>query len=479
MFGVKYNNAFNGCKVDVLMVEDKFRDFVLDFFRKLGCDVSEVDGLYVVSKVPRTFSDIVGDGGDYRICFDKKREDAEFVVQSSRLGIAIKKFLMSSGKTTILKIDFDCDPLVEIKKRIKLKNCEIDNVSKKHRDNFFSRFSFMTTFRYLNEREQVLNEVYVHDGEVVDGDLSGYDVVDGEKKQVGSEFLKGDLGVAREHLKKLISEKTKELSEAIGEKLDLEVRRVDEYYDRQMGELSNDLNRQLEKIRALELEMRLSEGEKKEDLKRRVDKLREGLLKMAGDDVKEKIDHEQEFTLKDTEQKFSLDIRSKVLNVTVIYYPVFLFHLYLKNKDSKKYLELAYDPLTHDFLNLRCSSCGEKIDELLLCSGGHIVCDDCLGRCSECGGQFCKKCVSRSCSSCGKGLCKNCLKICFGCSKPVCLTHMREDCVSGDDRCVLCMRACSRCHGVAQDKNFGEAIDGSKICLKCLGVERRKNILGF
>lgn len=460
-------------------MEDKFRDFVLDFFCELGCEIKEVDGVYVVEGVPRTFSDIVGYSGDYRICFDKKREDAEFVVQSSRIGLAIKKFLDSSGKTTILKIDFDCDPLVEIKKRIRLKNCEVDNVSRKHRDNFFSRFSFMTTFRYLNKKEQVLNEVYVHDGEVVNGDLSGYDVIEGEKKQVSSESLKRDLGVAREHLKGLVVGKTEELSKVVGDRLEEEVSRVNEYYDRQLGELSNDLKRQIDKIKNLELEMRLSEGEKKDELKKRIERLRGGLLKMASDDVKEKIEKEQEFTLKDTEQKFSLDIGSRLLNVTVIYYPVFLFNLYLKNKDSKKFVELAYDPLTHDFLNLRCSSCGKKIDEVLLCRGGHIVCDGCLGRCSECGGEFCKKCISRSCSFCGKGLCRNCLEVCFGCSKSVCPTHMRKDCVSGDDRCVLCMRACSRCHGVAQEENFGESRDGSKVCLKCLGGEKRKGILGF
>jgi len=460
-------------------MEDKFRDFVLDFFGELGCDVNLDDGVYVVSGVPRTFSDIVGYSGDYRICFDKKREDAEFVVQSSRIGVAIKKFLDSSGKTTILKIDFDCDPLVEIKKRIKLKNCEVDNVSRKYRDNFFSRFSFITTFRYLNEKEQVLNEVYVHDGEIVNGDLSGYDVIEGEKKQVESEFLKRDLEVAREYLKGLVVEKTEELSVIVSGRLEEEVARVNEYYDRQLGELSNDLKKQINRIKSLELEMRSSEGEKRDQLRGKVERLRRGLLKMADDDVKEKIEKEQGFTLKDTEQKFSLDISSRVLNVTVICYPVFLFNLYLKNKDSKKFVELAYDPLIHDFLNLRCSSCGKKISEILLCGGGHIVCDDCLGRCGECGLEFCKKCISRSCSSCGKELCRDCLKVCFGCSKSICSTHMRQDCVTGDDRCVLCMRACSRCHGVAQEKNFSESKDGSKVCLKCLGEEKRKGILGF
>ena len=113
-----------------------------------------------------------------------------------------------------------------------------------------------------------------------------------------------------------------------------------------------------------------------------------------------------------------------------------------------------------------------------LCSAGHITCDDCLDHCSECGKVYCANCLSRSCCVCGKVLCKNCVTMCLGCGKHVCRNHMRKDCVSGDERCVNCLRACMRCHGMAQEKFFGEAVDGSKVCSKCLGAERRDKVLG-
>ena len=88
------------------------------------------------------------------------------------------------------------------------------------------------------------------------------------------------------------------------------------------------------------------------------------------------------------------------------------------------------------------------------------------------------KCLKRSCSSCGRKLCKNCVRVCLKCGKSSCSTHMRTDSVSGEERCVSCLRACLRCHGMCEERFFGVALDGSKVCLKCLGIERRDGVLG-
>ena len=69
--------------------------------------------------------------------------------------------------------------------------------------------------------------------------------------------------------------------------------------------------------------------------------------------------------------------------------------------------------------------------------------------------------------------------MCLGCGKHACANHMRKDCVSGEDRCTICLRACLRCHGLAAAKYFGEALDGSKVCLKCLGGEKLSQRLSF
>ena len=81
------------------------------------------------------------------------------------------------------------------------------------------------------------------------------------------------------------------------------------------------------------------------------------------------------------------------------------------------------------------------------------------------------------CSVCGKSLCKDCAMMCLGCGKYVCKIHMRRYLVSGEERCVNCLRACLRCHGLSHPKHFGEALDGSKICQKCLGAEKRGAVI--
>ena len=65
----------------------------------------------------------------------------------------------------------------------------------------------------------------------------------------------------------------------------------------------------------------------------------------------------------------------------------------------------------------------------------------------------------------------------MSCGRYTCRDHFRKDCVSGEERCVFCLRACLRCHGMAQEKYFSEARDGSKVCQKCVGEENRNKVL--
>jgi len=386
--------------------KEKYREFVLSFFRKLGSTVRSGGPVYEISGVPKSFSDLVGFDGPYKICFDGKREGVNFVFPSSVIGLAISKFLDNSGKTTLLSIEFDVDPLFEISKKLSLKNCEIEGVTKRHRNNYFSRFSFMTHFRYFNEKKQTLSEVYVHNGKIVGGDLTGYNVVPGEVRSANLNFVKRDYEVARLYLKELLKDETDKLSRVVGVKLDEEISRVREYYKKQLDEFSNDLNEKIEKIQELELEARSTDdGPEKEEIIRRVQRMRVQLSKVADDEAKERVLKEEEFTIRDTREKYSLNISNRILNTTVIYYPVFSFNLYLKNKESKRFFELVFDPLTKSFENLKCDDCGVSISEIQLCNGGHVVCENCLTRCSECGGVYCTKCVERTCSVCGKGLC--------------------------------------------------------------------------
>jgi len=458
-------------------MSSQIEKFVMGFFENLKCGVSVEDGVLVVENVPKGFEDLYGKVAPYRLGFVSGMKNCEFVGKGGSLLTAMTKFLKGAGKTTLLKIDFDVDPMSEIDKALSLKNCEIDSLVKKYKNSFFSRFTFMTTFRYLNEAEQIVNEVYVHDGKVVDGDLSGYKVLEGESDAVSEDSVKRDYGIAKDVLKGMLESKTSEIGESLGEKVGVEIERIREHYENLMGELGGDLAGALKKIKEVELELRNAEDEDRDALRARLERLRKGLVKIGDDEARDKILKEQEFTIKDAMHKHSLNIDNKLVNTTVIYYPVFSFNLFLKGDSGGRFVEMNYDPLTKTLNKLVCESCGKDIVRLNLCAAGHISCDECLEKCGECGKAFCGKCLKRNCSSCGKLLCKNCAKMCRGCGKHVCGNHMRRDCVSGDERCVSCLRACLRCHGLSNAKYFGEALDGSKVCQKCRGAEKRGNVL--
>ncbi len=480
---------------------EQIRKFTEEFFRNLKCDVVEENGILVVENVPRSFEDLFGRAGPYNLIFSNRksemsvsRKSIELVGKGSCMLIAITKYLEGTGKATILRIDFsssgdlgesDLDVEAEVMKRLALRNCRLDSLTKGYKNNFFSRFSFISSFNYLNESDRLLSEIYVHNGEVVDGDLNGYTVVDGEKLTVDSEKIKKDYGIAKIRAAELSKGKQEGLSNILKEKVEAEVVRIKEHYDKQLGELGGDLNEKLGRIREMELELRSCSDEDRAGVRKKLERLRGGLVKAGDDEIMERVLREREMTIGDVMQKFSLNVERKLVNTTVIYYPVYSFKLHLKeagvsdskSRSAEKLVDVVYDPLTKKFSGLDCESCKVSLERVSLCGSGHICCENCLDRCGECGGVFCVKCLKRRCKACGRKLCRDCVKMCLGCGGIVCATHLRRDCVSGEERCVSCLRACLRCHGMCEEKFFGEALDGSKVCQKCLGKERSGKVL--
>ena len=331
---------------------------------------------------------------------------------------------------------------------------------------------------FAAEVERVLSEIYVHEGKVVDGDLGGYSVVDGDSLEVDGEAIKRDYVIAKARAIELAEVKQAEVAGVLKGKVEVEVARIGEHYDMQLKELSGDLNGKLDKIREVEMELRSCDESEREGLRKRLERLRNGIVKAGDDEIMQRVLREREFTVQDAMQKFSLNVDRKLVNTTAIYYPVYSFKLHLKGASSEKLVDMTYDPLTKNLNRLECEGCGADVINISLCSGGHVSCGDCLDACGECGERFCAKCLKRSCNVCGRKLCRGCVKMCIRCGGVVCSTHMRRDCVTGEERCVNCLRACLKCHGMSEERYFGEMRDGSKVCGKCLGEERRGAVLG-
>ncbi|MFA5061338.1 MAG: hypothetical protein WC494_03415 [Candidatus Pacearchaeota archaeon] len=458
-------------------MKNKIEEFTLEFFDNLKCKIKEENGNFIVESVPKSFEDIFGKKSPYKVSFSKNKEGTEFAGEGSNLFNAINKYLENTGKTTLLKIDFDVDPKKEISKAVSFKNCSIENITKKHRNNYFSRFTFRTTFSSLSEINQIINEIYIHQGKIIKGNLSGYKILEGEPEEASTEHLEESYKIAKEELKNLIKEKTESISRSLKEKLEKEVEGIKEYYNNYLQEFGGDLNSSLEKIKEIELQIRLAEKNEAESLKVRLEKLRKNLLKMADDESKNKIIREQDSAIKGAIHKHSLSIENKLINTTIIYYPLFLFNLFIKGDGSGRFFEMSYDPLTKQISKLHCESCNKEISKLNLCSSGHISCEECLDKCEECRKSFCKKCLTRRCSICGKKMCKNCALTCLTCRKYVCKNDLRKDNVTGDEKCLNCLRPCTKCNQLTSPEYLKEASNGSKICQKCLGEEKRKKVI--
>ena len=199
------------------------------------------------------------------------------------------KFLENLGKATLLKIDFDCDPKTEIDKVISLKNCEINNIIKRHKNNFFSRFTFITTFRYVNKTEQIVSEIYVHDGKVVNGDLEGYTILEGEVKNAQIGNVKDDYKIALRELKNSLDEESMKIGGTLSNTLEIEISRIRQHYNNLLSELGGDLTETLQKINEVELKLRTANEPNAQSLKTKLNRLRNELVKIGKDDSRDKI----------------------------------------------------------------------------------------------------------------------------------------------------------------------------------------------
>jgi hypothetical protein len=120
-------------------------------------------------------------------------------------------------------------------------------------------------------------------------------------------------------------------------------------------------------------------------------------------------------------------------------------------------------------------SCKNPLDEIIICSSGHLTCRNCGDKCEVCGGVFCKVCPEKICSFCNKRLCSNCLEVCAGCKKIFCKNHVYPT-DSGKKLCRNCIKRCSGC-GLMIEPGFAKKILDNFYCLKCFNIEKNKKIL--
>lgn len=426
------------------MEQDK--RLIEDFFRSLKCEVSEKSDSILIKGVPERVQKIfmISD----KIELNKNDLNSDLLRK-------IKDYLRNNPSKTLLKIDFEFP--ANIKDKIHLRNCSISKVEKKHENNYFSRFSFLTSFRSLNHTEQVLNEIFVHEGKVVSGNLEDYNIQEGKVEEASTEHLSVDYNSAKEKLHELLNKKVEKISGELNEKLNKEILRVNEHYDKILGEFN------LNKSRAVE---RIKEATKNNEPADKLNRMKEAFEHSFSDSNLLKITSEIKAVIENEKSKYSLDVDNRLINTTIIYYPVFKVILVLDEAGFSKAVEVVYNPLTDELSSFVCDSCKTSLNELNVCHGGHICCSSCLHSCSECGKRFCRLCFAGICDSCGKLVCKNCARKCSSCGKLVCKNCMRKT-GTGGEKCSNCVSYCPVCSKIVEKKTMVRGSDGRMVCRGC------------
>ncbi len=453
---------------------ERLKELVTNFFKNMGARIS-YDGVNLsVDSVEEEFEREYGKRTPYKISFIEKdiNPRVEIFCPGSKMFNMVLRSLDQNVATTILKINLDIDPLKQIEGKLLLKNCQLKEIKKDYENNFFSRFTFKTTFKYLNKNEESINEVFVHGNKIVRGNLKDYEISAGELKEVDTKYMEKDYLLAKENIRELIKPQVKEISSEISKLLEVEIDRIKSHYLVQKKELNDSVSKS--KIRLKELEKADMTPENME----RINKLQKVIDGKTLSESLNKIQKEEDFAIKDEKQKYAVSMNTKLLNTTVLYYLMYQLKLTLVDGSLKKDFQIGYDPLTNEILQTECFSCNKKMKEVALCKSGHVCCPDCLFRCVGCGGLFCKECLKDKCNSCAGPVCKDCLVSCKGCKKTFCKQHIREESFSGESYCLDCMGFCSLCSSSCLKKELVEVSPGKKVCFKCQAKTKKEKVLG-
>lgn len=445
---------------------EELKKFIEGFFQNMKCTLSWRDNALIVENVPKDFEDFYGKKAPFHFIFGEMacpmNEDCEIVTKGSFILKIISGYLENRGQTTLLKINFE--PL-DFKQILKLKNCSILKSSCKINHETFCRFTFITNLQYLNEREQIITPIFEQG--YPDFNQEDYLITEGIKNEISLGDIKDKYSIAKETLKVLLQPKIQKAGEQLDKKLEIEVRRIKAHYQNQKQEIYQELKKVNDQL--VELEAGNTAGDLK-NIPARLNRLTEQQgelqkkirLEESGEGPLAK---EEKFFIADEIHKHSLNIDNKLMNTTIFYYPLFCNSVFLKSDSAGRQIEIIYDPLKREISPIECESCKQKLNEISLCSTGHLTCQNCLTKCRECNEDFCNLCLDKTCSYCGKKICRKCASTCAKCMKTYCKSHIKKS-LEGRNACLNCLKSCSSCG--SSSENMRKCPNCSKeFCINC------------
>lgn len=460
--------------------KEKIKKFVEKFFQNLGCEISygkddNADNLessvLKIENVPKKFAKFYGKEEPYYFYFEESQDipNGEYVTKGSYILSCINKFLENKGETTLLRIKFEKKPKDLIYERFPLRNCKLSEVSSRTSYEYIERFTFLTIFQYLNKKEEMITKLYIKDQEEVEFDLSKYETEEGKKRDLKTVDLQKDYEKAKILLKEKVNNKTDALKEELRENLEKEKERIENHHHEQIKEDKNNLEK---------LKKQLDELEPGEANRQKIRRIKEQIEELSSEKKEEELKKEKESSINQEIQKHSLNIKNKLMNTTIICTPVLVYNAYFKtSQNSKRMVQLEYNFFEDKISGLKCDCCGKELNEIILCSSGHLICRECGDRCENCDEIICKKCSTFRCDTCNKLICKNCVQKCPVCGKMKCSGHFVKENFENNEICKSCAETCPDCGKYFSPENMKKNKKGKRVCERCFHKNIESDIL--
>ncbi|MBP7960542.1 MAG: hypothetical protein KBG20_02460 [Caldilineaceae bacterium] len=216
---------------------------------------------------------------------------------------------------------------------------------------------------------------------------------------LADETLQALLPRAESVLRAQMAERLDGVATRIQHNLELDLARIEEYYDG----LAGDMRRR---------RTRLAEDE--------TDRIQ------ALDDKLTALDAERRKKLDDVRGRYVLRVEIELINVLIMVQPKVTLPATIGNRTATIQRTVVWDPLFHHLEPLVCDVCGQPGEGMTLCTGGHLAHEDCLApQCIDCKRAFCRLCGDQiqECIVCHQPVCRPSLIKCPTCGRGTCQAH--------------------------------------------------------
>ncbi len=117
----------------------------------------------------------------------------------------------------------------------------------------------------------------------------------------------------------------------------------------------------------------------------------------------EAIEREYRAKVRDLRRKYAMTVEVELLQGVRVALPVARARVNVMRRKGVRPCHLDWNPLSRRLDDLYCESCGAFPGAQLVCDERqHMVCPECMARCSSCGKSYCRACYRDRCPKCGQ-----------------------------------------------------------------------------